>query len=150
VYDALSTLASSVHSALAEPNIVQLFVPPLLSKWQARMTARGLPRVLELTPAASAFASVQTMSPGDFEQLPLLETLTAVIPCLGVSFQPYAAPVFQRCLALAQQQLHNKQAGDAGPDYEPEFVVRRPRFLAAPPPAAADARAPPRLARWMW
>ena len=87
----------------------------------------------ELT--AAAFASAQTMSPGDPEQLPLLETLTAVIPSLGVSFQPYAAPVFQRCLALAQQQLQYKQAGDAGPDYEPEFVVRRPR-PAAPPTLA--------------
>ena len=108
---------------------MQLFVPPLLSKWQARRMPRGSSFVLE---RAHRICSAQTMSPGDFEQLPLLETLTAVIPCLGVSFQPYAAPVFQRCLALAQQQLHNKQAGDAGPDYEPEFVVRRaPRRSAA-------------------
>jgi hypothetical protein len=98
-YDALLTLASSVHTALAEPTILPLFLPQLLAKWQALGDDR--------------------------EQLQLLETLTAVIPCLGVAFQPYAAPVFQRCMALAQQQLQYKQAGEfSGPEYEPEFLVR--------------------------
>ena len=36
VYDALTTLATSVHTALAEPSIMPLFVPQLLAKWQAR------------------------------------------------------------------------------------------------------------------
>lgn len=69
--------------------------------------------------------NAQILPADDREQLPLLETLTAVIPCLGVSFQQFAAPVFQRCTALAQQQLQYKQAGDAGPEYDPEFLVRR-------------------------
>jgi len=41
VYDALTTLAASVHAALAEPSIVPLFVPQLLSKWQARTGSQG-------------------------------------------------------------------------------------------------------------
>lgn len=46
---------------------------------------------------------------------------------LGVSFQQYAAPVFRRCMHIAQQQAHNKQqeaAGAAGaPEYDPDFMV---------------------------
>jgi hypothetical protein len=36
VYDALATLASSVDTALTEPRLVALCVPPLLAKWQVR------------------------------------------------------------------------------------------------------------------
>jgi transportin-1 len=101
VYDALATLASSMGSALAEPALVALFVPPLLAKWQA-------------------------LPADDREQLRLMECLTDVIPSLGVAgFQPFAAPVFQRCVAIAQQQLQNKQTQAAGgPEYEHEYLVR--------------------------
>jgi transportin-1 len=126
-YDALLTLASSVHTALAEPTILPLFLPQLLAKWQALGDDR--------------------------EQLQLLETLTAVIPCLGVAFQPYAAPVFQRCMAMAQQQLQYKQAGEsAGPEYEPEFLVRLPLLPHRPRLAHTSHAFCPlvRCARWMW
>jgi transportin-1 len=132
-YDALTTLASSVHTALAEPSIMPLFVPQLLAKWQAR--AR-LCRCFALCACAHLrpLSVAQSLAADDREQLPLLEALTAVIPCLGVGFQQYAAPVFQRCIALAQQQLQYKQAGEyVGPDYEPEFLVRRPSPLRAAP-----------------
>ena len=54
--------------------------------------------------------------------------------------------MFQRCIALAQQQLQYKQAGEyVGPDYEPEFLVR-PHAPPEPCPPAplthACGRAP--------
>ena len=99
-----------------------LFVPQLLAKWQARQLRAPARRVAARSRAPPP---AQTLAADDREQLPLLETLTAVVPCLGVAFQPYAAPVFQRCMALAQQQLQYKQADEyVGPDYEPEFLVR--------------------------
>ena len=67
----------------------------------------------------------QALPADDREQLALLECLTRVIPVLGVGFQAYAAPVFQRCIATAQLQLQLQAApaGAAGAEYEPEFLV---------------------------
>jgi transportin-1 len=67
----------------------------------------------------------QALASDDREQLPLLECLTTLIPSTGVAFQPYAAPVFLRCLTMAQQQVQLKQAPTgSGSEYEPELVVR--------------------------
>ncbi len=101
LYDAISTLANSVGQALAEPSLVALLAPPLLAKWQA-------------------FAG------DDREQLAVLECLTEVIPALGMAFQAYAEPVFDRCIGIVQQQLHNRQRqaeGAAAPEYDSDFVV---------------------------
>ena len=58
LYDALSTLADAVGRALAEPSMLQLFMPPLLAKWQ------------------------QT-SDTDRELLPLMECFTSLAQAIG-------------------------------------------------------------------
>ena len=35
LYDALSTLADALGSAMSDPQLLQLFMPPLLQKWQS-------------------------------------------------------------------------------------------------------------------
>lgn len=37
--------------------------------------------------------------------LPLLECLTSIAMALGPSFQPYAFPIFHRCLKLIEMSL---------------------------------------------
>lgn len=58
LYDALGTLADAVGGALADPQLLQLFMPPLLAKWQA-------------------FAD------DDRELMPLLECLTSLASAVG-------------------------------------------------------------------
>ena len=60
LYDAISTLADAVGSALGKPSLLALFMPPLLVKWQQ-------------------FAD------SDRELMPLMEVFTALATALGES-----------------------------------------------------------------
>ena len=96
LYDALGTLADSLPpSVLNKPQYVQAMVPPLLLKWDQ---LGNLNRDL----------------------FPLLECLCCISNAVGTGFQPYAETVFNRCLAMIQQQL---QIRNQGGEMEKEFVV---------------------------
>ena len=62
LYDALSTLADMVGRPLAQPDCIQLFMPPLLQRWQ-------------------------TTDDTDRELLPLLEVFTTIAQALGTDKQ---------------------------------------------------------------
>lgn len=63
LYDALSTLADMVGRPLAQPDCIQLFMPPLLQRWQ-------------------------TTEDTDRELLPLLEVFTTIAQALGAPPPP--------------------------------------------------------------
>ena len=63
LYDALSTLADMVGRPLAQPDCIQLFMPPLLQRWQ-------------------------TTEDTDRELLPLLEVFTTIAQALGTPLTP--------------------------------------------------------------
>ena len=65
LYDALSTLADGVGPAMGQPELLQLFMPPLVQKWQQ---FQDMDR--ELMPLMEAFTSLATA----LGQLPPLTT----------------------------------------------------------------------------
>ncbi|KAK0393918.1 hypothetical protein QR680_000469 [Steinernema hermaphroditum] len=80
LYDAVGTLADSVGSSLAQDNLVQMLMTPLMTKWQI-------------------------LSDDDKELFPLLECLSSVAAALHESFWPFCQPVFQRCTQLIGKSI---------------------------------------------
>lgn len=105
LYDALGTLADGVGDSLNQPQYVQALVPPLLMKWQQ-------------------------LGDSDRDLFPLLACLNSIVSSLSSGMKEYSEPVFQRCIALVQQQLHHKAHGVGGTmgqttagEYDKEFIV---------------------------
>jgi hypothetical protein len=103
LYDAIGTLADSVGHELNKPELVCILMPPLIEKWnQLADTDRNL--------------------------FPLLECLTSIATALGVGFQPFAQPVYMRCLKLIEGTLVALAAYRQHPDEkmelpDKEFIV---------------------------
>lgn len=73
-------MADSVGNSLNKPEFINILLPPLISKWNE-------------------------LNDDDKNLLPLLECLSPIVIALGVGFQSYAQPVFQRCLKLIEINL---------------------------------------------
>ena len=99
LYDAMGTVATAAGGALAAPQFASTLLPPLLAKWQ-------------------------THAADDKEQLPLLDCLAQVIPSVGASFEPYAAPFYQRCVGMLQLQEQHRRGECGACEYDPDYVVR--------------------------
>lgn len=80
LYDALGTLADSVGSALAAPELLQVLMPSLIERWQK-------------------------LGDDDQDLIPLLECLSSVVVAIGPAFLPYAPAVFERCVRIVAQNL---------------------------------------------
>ncbi|EJD42027.1 ARM repeat-containing protein [Auricularia subglabra TFB-10046 SS5] len=91
LYDAVSTLADAVGSALQNPMYVQILVPPLISRWER-------------------------LRDDDFDLVPLLECLSCVTIAIGPGFVPYAGPVFDRCHGLISRSLVQFQQYEGNKD----------------------------------
>jgi transportin-1 len=100
LYEVMSTLANSTGQDLADPSLAGVLVPPVVAKWFALPT-------------------------DDLEQLAVLDCITEIIPALGDSCQTYAPPLFNRCVVMLRQQLHNRQAqgSEGAPEYEPALLA---------------------------
>jgi transportin-1 len=99
LYDALGTLADAVGAELNQAKYLDIFMPPLIAKWQQ------LPN-------------------SDKDLFPLLECFTSVAQALGPGFSQFAEPVFLRCISLIQcQQLAKVDPNAAGALYDKEFIV---------------------------
>ncbi|CAG8754720.1 18630_t:CDS:2, partial [Racocetra fulgida] len=88
LYDAIGTLADSVSGALNKKEYIDILMPPLIEKWHL-------------------------LKDDDRDLFPLLECLSSVTTALGLGFQPFAQPVFERCVklihnTLVQYQLHQQ------------------------------------------
>ena len=95
LYDAIGTLADSVGAELNQPGLVLLLMPPLVERWNS-------------------------LADDDKGLLPLLECFTSIAQALGVGFQPFAQPVFTRCMTLMHGTLASEARGEEG---DKEFVV---------------------------
>ncbi|CAG8612556.1 16942_t:CDS:2, partial [Acaulospora colombiana] len=96
LYDAIGTLADSVGSALNKKEYIDILMPPLIEKWHL-------------------------LKDDDRDLFPLLECLSSVTTALGLGFQPFAQPVFERCVklihnTLVQYQMHQQNPSVEVPD----------------------------------
>jgi transportin-1 len=99
LYDALGTLADAVGAELNQAKYLDIFMPPLITKWQQLQNS-------------------------DKDLFPLLECFTSIAQALGPGFAQFAEPVFQRCINLIQsQQLAKIDPTAAGALYDREFIV---------------------------
>eukprot|EP00727_Mastigamoeba_balamuthi_P011572 m51a1_g7037 putative transportin-1-like isoform x1 (1172) ;mRNA; f:95930-102268 len=100
LYDAISTLADSVGPELAKEQYIVVLMPPLVAKYN-------------------------DIGDDDTKLFPLLECLTSIASALGVAFQPYAHPIFARCLRLIETTLvqHAAFTTDHTTTPEYEFIV---------------------------
>ena len=64
LYDAISTLAELVGEHLADPNLLRVYMPPLVAKWQS-------------------------LGDADRDLLPLLECFTAITSAIGKRLQHF-------------------------------------------------------------
>jgi hypothetical protein len=80
LYDCVQTLAEHAGPALAQPQLVDLLMPALITRWE----------------------KVQDRSR---EMFPLLECLAFVATALGHQFAPFAKPFFMRCIRIIRQNL---------------------------------------------
>lgn len=90
LYDCVQTLAEHVGPEMARPELVELLMPALITRWQ---------RVADQSR----------------EMFPLLECLAYVATALGNAFAPFAKPFFERCIKIIQDNLEagNAAANDA-------------------------------------
>ncbi|KAK3706378.1 hypothetical protein LTR37_012756 [Vermiconidia calcicola] len=99
LYDCVQTLAEYAGPTLAQPELVQLLMPALISRWQ----------------------KVQDQSR---EMFPLLECLAFVATALGAQFTPFAKPFFMRCIKIIQMNLEESLSQDSFVDQpDKDFLV---------------------------
>jgi transportin-1 len=100
LYDALGTLAESVHVELNKPAYVTAIMNKLTVRWNA-------------------------LADDDRRLLPLLECLQSLAAALGPGFYPYAPHIMQRCLRIVEQTLLRLQMSAQGQADPPdqEFMV---------------------------
>ncbi|OQR92594.1 transportin [Thraustotheca clavata] len=102
LYDAIGTLADSVGSYLNNAELIAVFMPPLIVKWNA-------------------------LPDDNAELFPLLECLTSIATALGAGFQEFARPVLDRCIRLIEHGLLSAALAQQSPSEieatDPEFIV---------------------------
>jgi len=75
--DAVGALAEAVRRELNQPEYIEALMPPIINRWNA-------------------------LTDSDPSLLSVLQCLSYVAPSLGVGFQPYALPVYQRCIKIIE------------------------------------------------
>ncbi|KAJ1660263.1 hypothetical protein IWQ61_000785 [Dispira simplex] len=101
LYDAVGTLADAVGKNLNRPEYIQLLMPPLIQKWHQ-------------------------LQDDDRDLFPLLECMSSVTAALGLGFQPYAPPVFERCIKIITNTLTQAQMATQNPEVEhpdKDFII---------------------------
>lgn len=89
LYDCVQTLAEYASPELAEPELVDILMPALITRWQ----------------------KVQDQSR---EMFPLLECLAFVATALGNRFTPFAKPIWERCMRIIHQNLEEGASAASG------------------------------------
>ncbi|CAO3665237.1 unnamed protein product [Rhizopus stolonifer] len=85
LYDTVGTLADVVGDVLNNQQYIDLFMPPLIRKWQ-------------------------DISDDNNDLFPLLECFSSLASALGKGFKPFAEPVYRRCVMLILKTLNEYQA----------------------------------------
>jgi len=101
LYDCVQTLAEHVGPTLQSPELVHYLMPALLGRWE-KVNDRAQ------------------------EMFPLLECLSYVATALGNTFQPYAQPIYDRCIKIIYTNLEEVISAAENPSLEapePDFLV---------------------------
>jgi transportin-1 len=109
LYDCVQTLAEHVGQGLAHPQLIELLMPALITRWHK-------------------------VSDQSRELFPLLECLSYVATALGDSFAPFAPPVFTRCIKIIHQNLEEYVAAVNNPILDTpdkDFLVTSLDLLSA-------------------
>jgi transportin-1 len=110
--EAVASLAEAAGQQLAQPEVVDALLPPLLAVWEAA-------------------------ADGDRALIAAQECLAALCPALGEGFTPYAAPLLARavrCVASREEALAASRADPGGewpPAVEPEFAAAALELISA-------------------
>lgn len=121
LYDCLQTLADSVGSEMATPEMVNLLMPVLIARWQK-------------------------ISDDSREMFPLLGCLGYIAISYGETFTEFAQPIFSRCIHLIYttlQQHMNFMSGNSVDKPDKDFIVSALDLLSAiiqaiPPQKSAE------------
>lgn len=109
LYDCVQTLAEHVGHGLAQPQLIDLLMPALITRWH-KVTDQSR------------------------ELFPLLECLSYVAAALGDAFVPFAPPVFTRCIKIIHQNLEEYMAAVNNPildNPDKDFLVTSLDLLSA-------------------
>ncbi|KAK6353012.1 hypothetical protein TWF696_005003 [Orbilia brochopaga] len=93
LYDCIQTLAEHVGHAIAQRPAVDMLMPALIGRYRR-------------------------VGDENRELFPLLECLSFVAQAMGTDFQPYAGPIFFRCLHLIHRNLEQSVQYAQNPDLE--------------------------------
>lgn len=109
LYDCLQTLADSVGSAMATPDLINLLMPVLINRWNK-------------------------IDDQSREMFPLLGCLSYIAMAYGANFAQFADPIFDRCMKLIYTCLQDHVAyttGKAVDKPDKDFVVSALDLLSA-------------------
>ncbi|KAH7362901.1 importin subunit beta-2 [Plectosphaerella cucumerina] len=109
LYDCLQTLAEQIGPQMARPEIVSIFMPALIDRYQK-------------------------VNDQSRELFPLLECLSYVALALNQAFTPYAQPIFERCVNIIHQNLEQSMLATTNPSVEApdkDFLVTSLDLLSA-------------------
>ncbi|CRK27530.1 hypothetical protein BN1708_004420 [Verticillium longisporum] len=109
LYDCVQTLAEQIGPFMAQPEIVNIFMPSLIERYQK-------------------------VNDQSRELFPLLECLSYVAMALNDSFAPYAQPIFGRCVNIIHMNLEQSMAANNNTAVESpdkDFLVTSLDLLSA-------------------
>lgn len=109
LYDCVQTLAEHVGHGLAKPELINLLMPALITRWNK-------------------------VSDQSRELFPLLECLSYVASALMETFAPFALPVFSRCIKIIHQNLEEYMAAVNNPildNPDKDFLVTSLDLMSA-------------------
>lgn len=109
LYDCVQTLAEHVGLQLQHPDLVNTLMPAMIGRWN---------KVVDQSR----------------EMFPLLECLSYIATALGPAFEPYAEPIFLRCIKIIHSNLEEGIAAQQNPEMEtPEkdFLITSLDLLSA-------------------
>ncbi|KAK2813781.1 hypothetical protein FQN50_000181 [Emmonsiellopsis sp. PD_5] len=101
LYDCVQTLAESVMSELAKPELVDILMPALIQRWNK-------------------------LSDQSRELFPLLECLGYVAAAYGDAFWPFAPPIFARCIKIIYTNIQDYIAAvnnNTGDEPDKDFLA---------------------------
>eukprot|EP01117_Protostelium_nocturnum_P018197 TRINITY_DN7565_c0_g1_i1.p1 TRINITY_DN7565_c0_g1~~TRINITY_DN7565_c0_g1_i1.p1 ORF type:complete len:903 (-),score=276.56 TRINITY_DN7565_c0_g1_i1:34-2640(-) len=94
LYDAITAFAEAVGPDLNRPDIVNALMPPILQRWSSYQD-------------------------DDLHLLRILECLVSIATSLRAGFQPFALPIYQRCIRIIETVLitQDDNSHHAGADF---------------------------------
>jgi len=109
LYDCVQTLAEHVGPHLQNPELVNILMPAMITRWNK-------------------------VADQSREMFPLLECLSYIATALAETFEPFAEPIFLRCITIIHSNLEDAIAAAHNPGLdqpEKDFLVTSLDLLSA-------------------